>query len=145
MDDTRNNWVIMMFTTKKRYNCFGKQSYIDTCIQTFWGLECFRFEFGEFWFGGVHVHVPVNIPKKHSVEDAEIILKSYRSKKMFEMHPGFRKWYPTGGFWSGYEHHEYIGLINLEKSIAYCRSQQQRHGVIVVDDRQQKLPVYAAE
>jgi hypothetical protein len=64
---------------------------------------------------------------------------------MFEMHPGFRKWYPTGGFWSGYEHHEYIGLINLEKSIAYCRSQQQRHGVIVVDDRQQKLPVYAAE
>jgi hypothetical protein len=52
-------------------------------------LERFGFEFGEFRFGGVHVHFQVNIPKKYSVEDAEIILKSYSSKKMFEMHPGF--------------------------------------------------------
>jgi hypothetical protein len=31
-------------------------------------------------------------------------------------------------------------LIDLEKSTDYCRSQRQRHGVIVVDDRQQCLP-----
>ena len=64
---------------------------------------------------------------------------------MFEQHPGFRKLYPNGGFWSGYEHHESTGLIDLDKSIAYCRSQQQRHDVTVIDDRQQRLLGFAAE
>ena len=68
------------------------------------------------------------------------MLKSHSAKKMFEQHPGFRKLCPNGGFWSGYEHHESTGLIDLEKSTAYCRSQQQRHGVTVIDDRQQQLP-----
>lgn len=141
--DTRNNWVTMEFNTKCRYNCFQKQSHIDTCTQAFKDLERFGFEFGEFGFAGVHVHFQVNIPKKYSVEDAEIILKSHSAKKMFEQHPGFRKRYPRGGFWSGYEHHESTGLIDLEKSTAYCRSQQQRHDVTVVDDRQQRLPCIA--
>jgi len=47
------------------------------------------------------------------------MLKSYSAKKIFEKHPGFRKRYPYGGFWSGYEHHESTGLIDLEKSTAY--------------------------
>ena len=134
-DDTCNNWVTMMFTTKKRYNCFGKQSHIDTCIQAFRDLERFGFEFGEFGFGGVHVHFPVNIPKRYSVKDAEIILKSYSSKKMFEAHPEFRKRYPARRFWSGYEHHQSTGMINLEQSNTYCRDQQHHHNVVVVDDR----------
>jgi len=138
--DTRNNWVTMMFTTKCRYNCFRRQSHIDTCTQAFRDLERFGFEFGEFGFAGAHVHFPVNIPKQYSVEDAEIMLKSYSAKKMFENHPGFRKRYPRGGFWSGYEHHESTGLKNLDESIAYCRNQQLHHGVTVVDDRQQRLP-----
>ena len=138
--DTRNNWVTMMFKTKCNYNCFKKQSHIDTCTQALLYFERFGFEFCDFGFGGSHVHFPVNVPKKYSVQNAEIMLKSYSAKKMFEMHPGFRKRYPRGSFWSGYEHHESTGMIDLEKSTAYCRSQQQRHGVIVVDDRQQRLP-----
>ena len=138
--DTRNNWVTMMFKTKCNYNCFKKQSHIDTCTQAFTYFERFGFEFSDFGFGGSHVHFPVNVPKKYSVQDAEIMLKSYSAKKMFEMHPGFRKRYPRGSFWSGYEHHESTGLIDLEKSIAYCRSQQQHHGVTVLDDCQQRLP-----
>ena len=138
--DTRNNWVTMMFKTKCNYNCFKKQSHIDTCIQAFAYFKRFGFEFSDFGFGGSHVHFPVNVPKKYSIQNAEIMLKSYSAKKMFEMHPGFRKRYPRGSFWSGYEHHESTGLIDLEKSIAYCRSQQRRHGVIVIDDRQQRLP-----
>ncbi len=138
--DTRNNWVTMMFKTKCNYNCFKKQSHIDTCTQALLYFERFGFEFCDFGFGGSHVHFPVNVPKKYSVQDAEIMLKSYSAKKMFEMHPGFRKRYPRGSFWSGYEHHESTGLIDLGKSIAYCRSQQRRHGVTVVDDRQQRLP-----
>ena len=138
--DTRNNWVTMEFNTKCRYNCFGKQSHIDTCTEGFRELERFGFEFGEFGFAGVHVHFQVNVPKRYSIEIAEIMLKSYSAKKMFERHPGFRKRYPNGGFWSGYEHHESTGMIDLEKSTAYCRSQQQRHGITVVDDRQQRLP-----
>jgi hypothetical protein len=134
--DTRNNWVTMEFNTKCRYNCFGKQSHIDTCTEGFRELEPFGFEFGEFGFAGVHVHFQVNVPKCYSLEVAEIMLKSHSAKKMFEQHPGFRKRYPNGGFWSGYE----TGLIDLEKSTAYCRSQQQHHGVKVIDDRQQRLP-----
>ena len=137
--DTRNNWVTMMFTTKCRFNCFRKQSHIDTCKSAFMDLERFGFEFGEFGFAGVHVHFQVNIPKRYSVEDAEIMLKSWSAKKMFEVHPGFRKRYPRGGFWSGYEHHESTGRIDLDESTDYCRSQQNRHGVKVIDDRQQQL------
>jgi len=138
--DTRNNWVTMEFNTKCRYNCFRKQSHIDTCIEGFRELEPFGFEFGEFGFAGVHVHFQVNVPKRYSIEEAEIMLKSHSAKKIFKRHPGFRKLYPRGSFWSGYEHHESTGMIDLEKSTAYCRSQQQRHGVIVVDDCQQRLP-----
>ena len=141
--DTRNNWVTMMFKTKCNYNCFRRQSHIDTCTPAFLYFERFGFEFRDFGFAGSHVHFPVNIPKKYSVQDAEIMLKSYSAKKMFEMHPGFRKRYPRGSFWSGYEHHESTGMIDLEKSIAYCQSQQQRHGVTVVNDCQQQLPGFA--
>jgi len=138
--DTRNNWVTMMFKTKCNYNCFRKQSHIDTCTEGFRELERFGFEFDEFGFAGTHVHFPVNVPKRYSIQTAEIMLKSHSAKKMFERHPGFRKRYPNGGFWSGYEHHESTGMIDLEKSTAYCRSQRQRHGITVVDDRQQQLP-----
>jgi REP element-mobilizing transposase RayT len=138
--DTRNNWVTMEFNTKCRYNCFRKQSHIDTCTEGFRELEPFGFEFGEFGFAGVHVHLQVNVPKCYSLEEAEIMLKSHSAKRMFEQYPGFRKLYPRDSFWSGYEHHGSTGLIDLEKSTAYCRSQQQRHGVTVIDDRQQRLP-----
>ena len=72
--DTRNNWVTMMFATKYRFTCFGKQSHIETCTVAFRELETFGFEFGEFGFGGTHVHFLVNIPKKYSVGTAEIML-----------------------------------------------------------------------
>ena len=143
--DTRNNWVTMMFTTKCRFNCFRKQSHIDTCIEGFRELERFGFEFGDFGFAGVHVHFPVNVPKQYSVEDAEIMLESHSSKKMFENPPGFRKRYPRGDLWSGYEHHESTGRINPEESMAYCRDQQRHHGIIFINDRQQQLPNLTSE
>ena len=143
--DTRNNWVTMMFPTKCRFNCFRKQSHIDTCTDAFRELERFGFEFGDFGFAGNHVHFQVNVPKKYSLEDAEIMLKSHSAKCMFEKHPGFRKRYPRGGFWSGYEHHESTGLKNLEESSDYCRSQQLRHGVTVINDQQRRLPDFTAE
>ena len=141
--DTRNNWVTMEFNTKCRYNCFGKQSHIDTCTEGFRELEPFGFEFGEFGFAGVHVHFQVNVPKCYSFKEAENMLKSHSAERMFEQHPGFRKLYPRGSFWSGYEHYGSTGLIDLEKSTIYCRSQLQRHGVMVIDDRQQRLPYVA--
>ena len=137
--DTRNNWVTMMFPTHNRYRNFRKQSHIDTCIQAFRDLERFGFEFGEFGFAENHVHLQVNIPKRYSLQNAEILLKSYTARKMFEAHPGFRKRYPRGGFWSGYEHYESTGLTNLEQSSAYLHDQQRHHNVTIVDDRQQCL------
>ena len=138
--DTRNNWVTMMFVTHNRYNCFRKQVYVDTCIQAFHDLERFGFEFGDFGFALNHVHFLVNIPKRYSVQTAEIMLKSYSARKMFETFPGFRKRYPRGGFWSGYDHYESTGWKNLEESSAYIRDQPCYHNAHVVDDRQQRLP-----
>jgi len=141
--DTRNNWVTMMFVTHNRYNCFRKQIYIDICIQAFHDLERLAFEFGDFGFALNHVHFLVNIPKRYSVETAEIILKSYTARKMFETFPGFRKRYPCGGFWSGYEHYESTGWKNLDQSTAYIRDQPNHHNAHVIDDRQRRLPMTA--
>jgi len=143
--DTRNNWVTMVFVTHNRYKCFRKQVYIDICIQAFHDLERFGFEFGDFGFALNHVHFLVNIPKKYSVQTAEIMLKSYTAKKIFETFPGFRKRYPRGGFWSGYEHYASTGLINFEQSTAYIRDQPHHHNAFVVDEHQQQLPRFAAE
>jgi REP element-mobilizing transposase RayT len=140
--DTRSNWVTMLFVTKKRYRCFRKQSHIETCAERFRELEHLGFEFGEFGFAVNHVHFQVNIPKKYSIEETEIILKSETSKRMFERHPGFRKRYPKGAFWSGYEHYQSTGVRNLEESTNYLRRQQKHHGVTVIDDRQQTLQVF---
>ena len=143
--DMRNNWVTFMFVTKCRYNCFKKQSHIDTCTAAFHELKAYGFEFREIGFGGNHTHFQVNIPKRYSAEIAEIMLKSRSSRRMFEQHPGFRKRYPRGSFWSGYEHHESTGLKNLDESAAYIKDQSRHHGIVVVDDRQRPLTAFAAE
>ncbi len=137
--DTRNNWVTMMFVTKNRYHCFSKQSHIDSCTQAFHDLERFGFGFGELGFAEDHVHLQVNVPKRYSIQSAEIMLKSHSAMKLFGAHPGFRKRYPRGGFWSGYEHHESTGLTNLDESSAYLRDQQRHHNVTIIDDRQKRL------
>jgi REP element-mobilizing transposase RayT len=143
--DTRNNWITFMFVTKCRYNCFLKQSHIDTCTAAFQELESCGLEFGTFGFGGSHVHFQANVPKRYSVEVAEIMLKSRSSMRMFEKHPGFRKRYPRGSFWSGYEHHESTGIKNMEESTAYLNDQVRHHNLVIIDDRQQKLNILVAE
>jgi REP element-mobilizing transposase RayT len=143
--DTRNNWVTMMFVTHNRYNCLRKQIYIDVLLQAFHDLERFGFEFGEFGFALNHVHFLVNIPKRYSVQTAEIMLKSYTARKMFETFPGFRKRYPRGGYWSGYDHYESTGWKNIDQSTAYIRDQPRHHNAYVIDERQQRLPATAAE
>ena len=142
--DTRNNMVELMFVTKYRYNCFLKQSHIDTCRESILRCEKFGYKFGVLEFGGNHLHLQADIPKGYSIETAEIMLKSISSKAMFEEHPGFRKRYPNGSFWSGYEHHQSIGIKSLEASTDYILGQQEHHNIRVVDDRQQKLTFFAA-
>ena len=143
--DTRNNWITFMFVTKCRFNCFLKQSHIDTCTAAFRKFESCGFEFGTFGFGGSHVHFQANIPKRYSVEVAEIMLKTRSSMRMFEKHPGFRKRYPRGSFWSGYEHHESTGRKNMEESTTYLNDQVRHYNLAIIDDRQQKLNILVAE
>lgn len=137
--DTRNNWMTLMFVTKYRYNCFLKQSHIDDCENAFREFESLGFEFGVFGFGGNHLHFDVNIPKRYSVEIAETMLKSRSSKRMFEKHPNFRKRYPKGNFWSGYEHHESTGNKDRITSEKYILSQEEHHNIKIIDDRQKQL------
>ena|SRR3989338_5754331 len=133
-EDTRNNWVTMMFVTKYRYNCFKKKSHIETCTQAFHEMKKHGFE-----FGGNHVHFLVNIPKRYSLEEAEILLKSRNSRRIFEKHPNFRKRYPRGSFWSGYEHHESTGKKDFNASAAYTRDQERHHKIQIIENQQQKL------
>ena len=143
--DTRNNWVTMMFKCKYAYNCLRKQSVMDDCVLAFKEFESCGFKFGEIGFGGNHVHFSVDVPKKYSIVVAEIMLKSRSSMRIFEKHPNFRKRYPKGNFWSGYEHHQSTGLQDLADSEEYIRTQQEHHKVNVIDDRQQKLSTFVAE
>jgi len=137
--DTRNNWITFVFVTKCRYNCFLKQSHINTCTSALREFESLGFKFSVFGFGGTHVHFDVDIPKKYSIEVAEIMLKSRSSKRMFEKHPGFHKRYPRGSFWSGYEHHESTGDKDKAASEAYIRSQQEHHQITIIDDTKQSV------
>ena len=141
-NDTRNNWITMMFVCKKRYNCLRKQTVIDDCEEAFKEFERCGFKFDEFGFAGSHVHFLVDVPKRYSVVNAEIMLKSRSSKRIFEKHPNFRKRYPKGSFWSGYEHHESTGRKDMQSSRRYIRSQQKHHGVKIINDRQKRLNSY---
>lgn len=144
-EDTRNNWVVLQFLPKCRYKCFRRQSVIDTCTAGFKELEKFGFEFGVMEFPVDHVHLSVNIPKRYSVQDAEIMLKDHSAKRIFAEHHGFRKRYPRGSFWAGYEHHESAGRKDKEAAEDYIRNQLTHHNVKIIDDRQRHLSGYTAE
>ena len=131
--DTRCNWLMFMFVSKCRKNVFRKQSSINACKAGFKELERFGFEFAAFGFGGTHVHFGVNVPQKYSVQVAKGMLKSWSAKKIFADKPNFRKLYPRGSFWSGYEHHKSFGA-DTARVIAYIENQQTHHNVQVVAD-----------
>ena len=143
--DTRNNWITFMFKCKYAYNCLRKQTVMDDCTLAFKEFEKHGFVFDTIGYGGNHVHFSVDIPKKYSVQMAVIMLKSRSSSRIFEKHPNFRKRYPRGSFWSGYEHHESTGRKDLEVSNAYIRNQQTHHDVKVINDRQKVLRIFTAE
>lgn len=127
-NDTRNSWHELVLVAKCRYNVFRKQKTIDACVAGFRELEAFGFSFGEMGFAGTHVHLSVDIPKRYSVQNAEAMLKSRSAKRIFTAIPNFRKRYPRGSFWSGYEHHQSIGK-NREESARYIKSQPKHHSI----------------
>lgn len=143
--DTRNNWVTMMFVCKYRYNCLRKQSVMNDCAAAFKEFESCGFDFGPIGFGGNHVHYRVNVPKKYSIEEAVIMLKSRSSRRIFEKHPNFHKRYPRGNFWSGYEHHESTGTKDIVAADKYILSQEKHHKVQVINDIQKNILSFTAE
>ena len=112
---------------------------IDSCTSGFKELEAFGFEFGEMGFPLNHAHLSLNLPKKYSVSTAIGMLKSYSARRIFIEHPGFRKRYPLGSFWSQYEHHQSAGYKDKEGAENYIRNQLKHHNVRIIDDRQQRL------
>lgn len=134
-----------MFVCKCRYNCLRKQSVMNDCEAAFRELENCGFEFGPFGFGGNHVHFRVDVPKRYSLEEAEIMLKSRSSKRIFEKHSNFRKRYPRGSFWSGYEHHESTGRKDMVVADKYILSQEEHHAVQVIQDVQKSIFSFSAD
>ena len=131
--DTRSNWVMFLFVSKCRKNVFRKQSNINACKKGFLELEKFGFEFSAFGFAGTHVHLAVNVPEKYSIRIAKIMSKSWSARSVFKEKQNFRKLYPRGSFWSGYEHHQGFGADEA-KALKYIENQQQHHNVEVVQD-----------
>ena len=134
-----------MFVCKCRYNCLRKQSVMNDCTAAFREFEGCGFEFGPIGFGGNHTHFRVNIPKRYSITNAEIMLKSRSSMRIFEKHPNFRKRYPRGSFWSGYEHHESTGIKDMNTADKYIRNQEKHHNVRVIKDTQKSIFCFTAE
>ena len=134
-----------MFVCKYRYNCLRKQSVMNDCEAAFREFEAFGFKFGPIGFGGNHAHFRVDVPKKYSVNVAEIMLKSRSSQRIFEKHPNFRKRYPRGSFWSGYEHHESTGRKDIAASDKYILSQEEHHGVDVIRDAPKIIFAFTAD
>ena len=143
--DTRNNWITMMFVCKYRYSCLRKQTVMNDCEAAFHEFENYGFEFGPIGFGGNHTHFRVNIPKRYSITSAEIMLKSRSSMRIFEKHPNFRKRYPKGNFWSGYEHHESTGKKDMTEADEYILSQKEHHNVHIINDVQTTIFSCTAE
>ncbi len=135
----------MMFVCKCRYNCLRKQSVMNDCEAAFREFEHCGFKFGPIGFGGNHTHFRVDVPKRYSIEVAEIMLKSRSSEKIFEKHPNFRKRYPRGSFWSGYEHHESTGVKDIVAADKYILSQEEHHAVEVIADVKKRYTSFAAE
>ena len=144
-NDTRNNWVTMMFVCKYRYNCLRKQSVMNDCEAAFREFEAFGFKLGPIGFGGNHTHFRVDVPKRYSLEVAETMLKSRSSKRIFEKHPNFLKRYPRRSFWSGYEHHESTGRKDMVAADRYILSQEEHHAVQVIQDVQKNIFSFTAE
>lgn len=125
--DTRNTWHEIVLVAKCRSTVFKKQKTIDACMEGFLSLRSYGFRFGQVGFAGNHAHLSVNTPKRYSMQDTIIMLKSRSSQVIFAKIPNFRKRYPRGSFWSGYEHHKSIGK-DRKQSSNYIRSQPEHHG-----------------
>ena len=136
--DTRNDWTVFMFVTHKRKNNFRKESTQRACEAGFRELEKHGFKFGPIGFGGTHVHFRVDVPKRYSKMQAEIMLKRSSAARIFAEKPNFLKLYPDRHFWSGYEHHESVG-VDFEKADWYIRDQERHHDVKVIRDVQSTL------
>jgi len=117
---------------------------MNDCEAAFREFEAQGFKFGPIGFAGNHTHFRVDVPKIYSIETAETMLKSRSSLRIFEKHPNFRKRYPRGNFWSGYEHHESTGRKDIKASDDYIKSQEKHHGVKVIHDVQKQLFPFTA-
>ena len=141
--DTRNDWTLFMFVSHCRWNVFRKESTQKVCEAGLRELEQYGFKFGPIGFGGTHVHFRVDVPKRYSKEEAEIMLKRSSAARIFSEIPGFLKRYPDHHFWSGYEHHESVG-VEFDAADEYILDQERHHNVDVVRDVQTTLSQTAA-
>jgi len=137
-EDTRNDWTMFMFVTHKRKDNFRKLSHQQICEAGLRENEKHGFRFGPIGFGGSHVHFRVDVPKRYSKLQAEIMLKRSSAARIFREKPNFLKLYPDRHFWSGYEHHESVG-VEFDAADEYIRNQERHHNIEVIRDVQLTL------
>ena len=133
--DTRCDWTMFMFVTHKRKKNFRKLSHQQICEAGLRENEALGFKFGPIGFGPNHVHFRVDVPKRYSKQQAEIMLKRSSAARIFREKPNFLKLYPDRHFWSGYEHHESVG-VEFDAADEYIRNQARHHGLELIRDVQ---------
>ena len=133
---------MFMFVSHCRWNVFRKESTQKVCEAGLRENEKYGFKFGMIGFGGTHVHFRVDVPKRYSKQQAEIMLKRSSAARIFAEIPGFLKCYPDRHFWSGYEHHESVG-VDMEAADEYIRNQAAHHGIKIIKDVQLQLQTAA--
>ena len=118
----------MEFTTKYRYQMFGKFKYkslIEACIRKVMHKHNIKIIILNVM--PEHIHLMATLPKGMGDEKAFQLLKGASSYYFFKNHPNARLRYPQGHLWSRGGCAVTVGYNQLSDTILYILKQAEHH------------------
>ena len=113
---------------KYRFNALGKESSkqdMEAILQKIAAEYGMRIE--ELAVMPDHVHIVVRAKPSMSLSKATQLLKGRSSYEFFRKHPNMRLRYRKGHFWAPSNCYLTTGEVDLERTKAYVRNQQDIH------------------
>jgi putative transposase len=124
------NYWHMEFTTKYRYQMFGKFEYknlISACVRKV--ANAHDIEVHVMNVMPEHIHVLVTLPKGMLPEEAFRLLKGASSFYFFKNHPKARLRYPQGHLWSRGGCAVTVGYNQFSETEQYILNQAEHHAL----------------
>ena len=124
------NFWHMEFTTKYRYNMFGKFKYkslIEACIRKV--AHKHNINIHILMVMPEHIHMMATLPKGMNDEKAFQLLKGASSYYFFKNHSKARLRYPRGHLWSRGGCAVTVGYNQLSDTMMYILKQAEHHAV----------------